>query len=277
MWQRACALESLHLVDGVRVEEMRRSGGLIEVYAAGKWHAGRLLVGADGLNSQVRRLAGLEGFTRSPSQVRRWGICRHFAASPWSDFVEVHWKGGIEAYLTPTSADTVNLAILWEPARFPRQRPAGDRMLETLLSAFPELRERLRDAPWIDAQLAVGPMQRKALSPVSDGLVLMGDAAGYLDALTGEGISLALHQALAFERIIVPILSESSRKQHTLTRRDLSAYYHAYQKIVRSYYRLTNLALYFSRHPAWVEAGVGILQRSPKLFQLLLEANMRVG
>ena len=32
---------------------------------------------------------------------------------------------------------------------------------------------------------------------MTDRLVLLGDAAGYIDALTGEGVSLALHSAQA--------------------------------------------------------------------------------
>ena len=48
----------------------------------------RLVVGADGLRSRLRRWAGLDG---EPAPVRRFGVRRHFAIAPWSDFVEVSW------------------------------------------------------------------------------------------------------------------------------------------------------------------------------------------
>src|SRR5215218_7835281 len=48
----------------------------------------RYLIGADGLHSRVRRLAGLE---TSPPMPRRFGLRTHVARPPWTDFVEVHW------------------------------------------------------------------------------------------------------------------------------------------------------------------------------------------
>jgi len=50
----------------------------------------RLLIAADGLHSPLRRAAGLE-LPQAPAPVR-YGIRRHFALPPWTDFVEVHWR-----------------------------------------------------------------------------------------------------------------------------------------------------------------------------------------
>ena len=58
----------------------------------------RLLVGADGLASAIRRDAGLGG---PPRGRRRFGMRRHYAVAPWSPFVEVHWGARAEAYVTP--------------------------------------------------------------------------------------------------------------------------------------------------------------------------------
>ena len=64
----------------------------------------RLLVGADGLLSRVRREAGLELPWRGR---RRFGVRRHFRLRPWSPFVEVHWAEGIEAYITPAGPSRI--------------------------------------------------------------------------------------------------------------------------------------------------------------------------
>jgi flavin-dependent dehydrogenase len=118
-------------------------------------------------------------------------------------------------------------------------------------------------------------MQRTAIQPVADGVLLMGDAAGYLDAITGEGISLALAQALSLEKTVVPLL-HVSRRRGILSTADLSAYKQAYQAIIRPYYQMTHFALWLSHHPFLVEEAIRILRNKPALFQSLLSANMGV-
>ena len=95
--------------------------------------AARWIVGADGLRSPVRRWAGLDGRPRPRS--RRFGVRRHFAMAPWSDFVEVYWGPECEAYVTPVAADEVGVALLWSG------RKAG---FDDLLASFPALRRPAR-------------------------------------------------------------------------------------------------------------------------------------
>jgi menaquinone-9 beta-reductase len=227
----------------------------------------RLLVGADGLHSTVRRWAGLEG---SKGAQQRWGARQHFQIASWSREVEVHWNNGLEAYITPCGENLVGVAFLWDRKRHPHL-PGGDKLIPTLLEAFPMLTERLRNAPISDTTLAVGPLQRNAIRPVADGVLLIGDAAGYLDALTGEGISLALAQALALEETVVPILLGQTEM---LSRHDLSAYEQAYRAIVRPYYQMTHFALWLSHHPVLSEQAIRLLSHEPGLFQSLLSVNM---
>ena len=144
-----------------------------------------------------------------------------------------------------------------------------------LLANFPRLQERLQGVLPLDIPLAIGPLQRTALRPIAPGLILLGDAAGYLDALTGEGLSLAFAQALALEETVVPLLLASSRRK-VLSLPDLTAYRQAYQRTVRSYYWMTHLVLWLSHHPALAEQVIGLLGARPALFQSLLSLNMGV-
>ncbi|QUR68596.1 NAD(P)/FAD-dependent oxidoreductase [Mycobacterium spongiae] len=153
------------------------------VAAAGvraKW-----LVAADGLHSAVRRSVGITATAGTP---RRHGLRWHYHVPAWSEFVEVHWSRWGEAYVTPVEPDLVGVAIL------SRQRPE--------LDWFPWLAERLDGASRSRAR-GCGPLRQVVTRRVAGRVLLVGDAAGYEDALTGEGISLAVKQAAAAVRAIV--------------------------------------------------------------------------
>lgn len=273
MRQRARELDCLEIHTNVQATpicvEDRGTNKRVWVKAGEEIIGTRLLIGADGLNSAVRGWAGLQGLNGTH---QRWGARQHFRIAPWSREVEVHWKDGIEAYVTPCEENLVGVAFLWDRKRH-GSLPGGEQLIPALLEAFPALKKRLRNTSVSDTALAIGPMQRTARQPAAEGLLLIGDAAGYLDALTGEGISLALAQGLSLEETVVPVLLASGRKD-LFSVHDLSAYRQAYQAIIRPYYQVTHLALWLSHHPNLVEGVISLLARKPALFQSLLSANM---
>lgn len=152
---------------------------------------GRFRVAADGRTSRIRRWTGLEG---RPPRRRRFGVRRHYEIEPWTDHVEVHWSDDCEAYCTPVGDRSVGVAMLWSggPARF-----------DDLLDRFPILAKRLEGAPVTSRDRGAGPLAQRCRRVVLGTLFLVGDASGYLDALTGEGMALAFHQAEAVVDAIV--------------------------------------------------------------------------
>lgn len=142
----------------------------------------RFLLAADGLHSPVRRLVGLD----APAAGRpRFGLRCHVEQQPWTSYVEVHWSHRAEAYVTPVADDLVGVAVLVE---------RGTRF-EDVLDDFPALRERLVGPR--TRVMGAGPLRQQARSRVAGRVLLAGDAGGYVDALTGEGIALGLAQARA--------------------------------------------------------------------------------
>jgi flavin-dependent dehydrogenase len=184
------------------------------VTAAGvraKW-----LVGADGLHSTVRRAVGIKVTAGTP---RRYGVRWHFKVPAWSEFVEVHWSRWGEAYVTPVEPDLVGVAIL--------SRGQPD------LAWFPWLAQHLGDAGRGPAR-GCGPLRQVVSRRVAGRVLLVGDAAGYEDALTGEGISLAVKQAGAVVKAIVDDAPES--------------YEAAWHRVTRNY-RLLTRALVLASAP----------------------------
>jgi flavin-dependent dehydrogenase len=143
----------------------------------------RYLVAADGLHSAFRELAGLAG--DRPARTPRWGLRRHYALAPFSDTVEVTWAARSEAYVTPVAPDTVGVAIL--------SSVRGG--FDDQLAAFPDLAARVAGAEPASSVRGAGPLRQRTAGRVAGRVLLVGDAAGYVDALTGEGLALSLTTA----------------------------------------------------------------------------------
>jgi flavin-dependent dehydrogenase len=205
-----------------RVTTLERHAG--HVAAAGV--EARYLVAADGLHSTIRRVLEREtpaGPGRVPRQaVPRYGLRRHYRVAPWTDLVEVHWAPRAEAYVTPVSADVVGIGLLFArphndgpgrdgPGRDGpgRDGPGGDEPggdgpggFAARLSDFPALRDRLGDAAPASEVRGAGPMRQHVRRRVYGRVLLVGDASGYVDALTGEGIGVGLAQAEVLARCL---------------------------------------------------------------------------
>jgi flavin-dependent dehydrogenase len=155
----------------------------------------RYLVAADGLHSTIRRILEKGGPARQrrPS-APRYGLRRHYRIAPWTDLVEVHLTAKAEAYVTPVGADIVGIALLLP-------RPGGGDF-EARLSAFPALSRRLAGAACASDVRGAGPMRQEVRRRVHGRVLLVGDASGYLDALTGEGLSVGLAQAEVLARCL---------------------------------------------------------------------------
>ena len=176
-----------------------------ESVCAGGFRA-RYLAAADGLHSPIRKALGLSRPAPGP---RRWGIRRHVEIAPWTDSVEVHWAPDAEAYVTPVADDCVGIAIL------SATRGGFDNHFE----AFGELRDRVRGHAH-GQDRAAGPLRQKVRTRAAGRVLLVGDAAGYIDALTGEGMGLAFGAAELVVNCVVRERPEDyDRQWRRMTRR----------------------------------------------------------
>ncbi len=238
----------------------------VEIELPGQRIMARLLIGADGLNSRIRRWAGLEsGFGRR----RRFGTRQHFQIAPWSDHVEVFFGHNIEAYVTPCGGDAVGVAFLWDKTHSRHQ--GGPAVVDHLLEDFPQLQARLKGAPTISRSRSTGPLHRKVRSRCADGVLLLGDAGGYLDACTGEGISLALAQAVCLEQTLVPLLQKST---DSLSKRSLRPFESCCREIMGPYQWGTSLLLFLNRHPLLFERFVKAMAANEDILEHFFSALM---
>ena len=234
----------------------RSQGRVVLDLDGGERVEARLLVGADGLASPLRHAEGLDA---PPGGPRRFGLRQHFRCASWSPFVEVHFEDGVEAYVTPAGDRRVGIAFLWEDGR-----GADAVSFPNLLRRFPRIEERLSGAAADSEPRGAGPLARRAKARTKDQFVLLGDAGGYVDAITGEGLSLAFHCAEALTAILPEALARGA------TRASLRPYERAFGSAFRRYAVLSRGLLTLSRRPALRRRVVRLLGRNPRAFQAIL-------
>ncbi len=241
------------------VRAARVEDGVIAVDTdAGELRA-RLLVAADGLHSPLRKAALLNG-KEKPRAARRFGVRRHFALDPWTDLVEVHWAAGVEAYVTPISAEVVNVAFLWST---PVSRSGPAATFEDHLRRFPVLEARLKGRTATSEIRGIGPLLQRVRARGKDRLALVGDAAGYVDAITGQGLSLAFASAALLVEALPEDLSQ-----------DLGPALRRYDRSLRGrwlrYALPAKVLLALARRPALRRRALRLTVRFPVLFRTLL-------
>jgi flavin-dependent dehydrogenase len=249
---RAAGVEVLQ---GAAVLAHRREGERILARTAETEVGGRVLVAADGINSPTRRREGLALPARRPA---RYGIRRHYAVAPWSADVEVHFGPAAEAYVWPSGPARVGVAFLHAPGR------SGDP--RRLLEAFPAVAARVAGAEEASAARGAGPFDQAARARVADRLVLLGDAAGYVDAITGEGLSLAFGCAADLAALLPAALARGA------TAAALAPYEAAWRRRFLPYAAWTRLLLALSRRGLLRRSLLALAASAPAPFERLVAA-----
>ena len=205
----------------------------------------RWVVGADGGASGVRRWAGLDHFR---SNHIRFGFRRHYAISPWTSHVEIHWGDGCQIYITPVSGNEIGVAVL--------SRDSHLRVSDALVR-FPELQRRLATAEASSQERGGVSAMRQFQFVTRDRVALIGDASGSVDAITGDGITLAFRQSEA--------LAEAFEAD------DLNRYESAHRRLFRRPAFMGNLLLTMDRFSGVRALALRALVSKPALFSGLLE------
>ncbi|HEY9158190.1 NAD(P)/FAD-dependent oxidoreductase [Candidatus Binatus sp.] len=222
---------------------------------------GRLVVAADGLHSSLRKASGLEA---APGSRRRFALRQHYKIRPWTDFVEVYVDAKGEAVVTPVSDESVGINFVWEDGAIEQPK------IPVLANRFPALLARLGDAPAISSVRGAGPMARAATRRNTNRMVLVGDAAGFVDSISGDGLSIAFNSALILGRHLPEILKRGA------TRESMQAYEREARRVYRGYWFVTSALLMIARHPRARQTIINSLMRHPRAFSALMGGAMRM-
>jgi len=222
-------------------------------YEAERWPA-RWVVGADGLRSLFHRRPE---FPSSPPSARRVGISTHVRGLDVNrERVEVilHERG--EIYLAPSEGGEALVACLFREDQLPPGSSNEDRVLGLLLS-LEVLRGRTRGVAFTTPALAVAPLGLRVGAVAAGNTLLVGDAAGAPDPITGEGMSLGILSARAAAEAVAA--------------GDLDRYAPERRRLAAGSDWLGRWMLRAARYPAIADRVVGSLLEHPGLFTKLLE------
>ena len=211
------------------------------IVACGRWWA------IEGLCSPAGRL----GLTGGGDWV---GAKAHFARIPRRGTVEMYLFRGGYCGLAPVEGGACNICCLVHRQQI---RQMGLKIHEDFatwlkqVSRLPALETRLRGAVQVSPVVTTAPVHLARRRAVQRGALLVGDASGFLDPFTGEGISMALHSGRLAVQAVAGALIEGFDAQTAAEnyRRSLS-------NAVRRSYRIAAIARGLIQSPAWMRGLV---------------------
>jgi geranylgeranyl reductase family protein len=154
----------------------------------------RVVIAADGRASRVASALGLSAFAARP---RRWAFGAYFQdVTGLTDHGEMHVRADGYTGIAPLGGGIANVCVVKaeKNARADLTRSAPRSPADVIADAISgdgQLRERFADAKRTSDVTVLGPLAVDTSSAGCFGLLLAGDAAGFVDPMTGDGLRFA--------------------------------------------------------------------------------------
>ncbi|MBC7174482.1 MAG: NAD(P)/FAD-dependent oxidoreductase [Polyangiaceae bacterium] len=258
------------VIVGARVARIERNGDGFRVEASvqgmPRMHDAKLLVGADGRRSIVAKWLGLT----LPSASDRVALHGHFHR-PWpnTNAGEMHLVGeGGYIGVDPTGDHEVNVSLVCSAKRV-RELGGARATMDYYVALAPDYLRRYGTYPRAASLKGVSPITHRVGAPVARGAALVGDAAGFLDPLTGEGIYFALFGARALAHAFAEV---DVQQRAEAIDRALRRYARARDAALAPKWRMNSGFQWLIANPNHVERVARFLARDPARANGLLGA-----
>jgi menaquinone-9 beta-reductase len=258
--EKAAATPNVELRTGCPLRAIERVGEGFRLKTARGQVSARHLVGADGLRSTSRELLG---WSRPPVRPHRYALVGHLK-------VPHHGVRGVivtllaanEVYLAPSGRDELLAVVLGPPGSL-RRPSAGvhDSYLGTVAAAHPEF-AGAESGPVKGA----GPFRLGSRTVAAQGAFLVGDAAGFLDPITGDAMAAGFRAAAHLAGLLAGAVPSAEAR-----------YRRWYAAQWRTRRLVTAIALGISGSPWLARRALAGLGHHPGALDPLLEVNSGIG
>ena len=254
--ERAATTPNVELRTGSSVRVIERSDDGFRLQTDSGWLTAEKVVGADGLRSPTR---GLLGWSKPPARPHRHALVGHLT-------VPRHRVRGVvvtllplkEVYLAPSGADELLAVVLGPPGSL---RSPTASVLESYRRAVAEAHPEFAGAEAGPIKGA-GPFRVGSRTVAERGAFLVGDAAGFIDPITGDAMSAGFRAAA----YLAGLLAQADPAAEVRYRRWDAAQW-------RTRRLVTAIALGFSGSPWLARRALTGLGRHPEALESLLEVN----
>ena len=257
-----------HLEEGATIKDAAMADGRVAgvIISRGSRvcaHPSRLVVAADGRRST---LALTRKLSRQPRRPRRWAIGAYFSdVAGRTTLGEMHVRRGHYIGVAPLPKGLTNACLVLPHAH--GDAPIGDPMtlLRSHLDRDRDLRTRFCGAKPVSPPTVLGPMAVDSRAAGEPGLLLAGDAAGFIDPMTGDGLRFALAGAELAAAVAIEVISgrtsiDRAHVELAARRRAVFARKWRFNRAVRS----------LVASPAGITAAAAAATVLPSIFQAII-------
>lgn len=250
----AAATPGVVLETGVEVSEIVVDATGVTLETDRGAVSGATLIGADGLRSHV---ALSMGWRQTPTG-DRYSLSGHLSAPDHGlhEVAVTFLRDGRQLWTTPIGPDELAATLLWSGDLDP---PDGS-VRQTFLDAV-TLAEMPVEIELTGRLLGAGPFWIRPHRIANDRVLLVGDAAGYLDPIMGDGLTSSLSAGAVLAGILVEEGSAAARR------------YRAWER--RQWWRreiATWMLLRMARSPRRAPRMMSGLRRRPEALESLVQA-----
>jgi len=173
----------------------------------------RWTIGADGCGSVVARRAHL---TKRSWRMPKFAVGGHYTGfGDLGGFIEMYVGGGAYFALNPLSHDMTNVMVVVPKSALAKWSRFVDDGVAGKAAELGRGHRSFASAHRVGPRAAFGPLAHSVRSPVTGGAILIGDAAGFLNPFTGQGVFLALTSAENAARAILASAADRARETST--------------------------------------------------------------
>jgi flavin-dependent dehydrogenase len=223
----------------------------------------RFVVGADGSGSLVARKLGLARPSRGK---RRFAIGGHYRGFGDLDgYVEMYVGSGAYFAINPLGAERANVMVVVPDRLLAEWTGAVDEGVRGCAADLGRGVRSFEGTQRIGPRASTGPLAFDVVSAAAPGALLVGDASGFLNPFTGQGVFLALRTARAAAETLASSAAEPHREARSFARFAMQR-----TRDLRARRRLSALTNVLIDVPLLARRAAARLARFPDLGEALL-------